>query len=158
MVTDVSKEYIQGVTRRYATGIKVIVIIIIALLLAWVISKIVRSFKKPANADYVPGGGELPASWSPAPITKDIFNVIDGVLVSTDTMQDVFGRFNQLTDNQMIAVYNKWNDEGYDEVKKYFLYPLGSLTNAIKDKIGYWAFGMNQKDLAVQNLERLHLN
>jgi len=157
MTTDVSATYINGLTARYRMGIKIVLIVFVLVLLTFLVLKFYRAFKKPANATYVTGGGAIPQGWDPKQLTTRIFDVIDGVLVGSGTMEDVFGDFNKLNDNQMIAVYNSWMDQGYNNVKKYFVTPLGTLTNAIKDKIGYFTIDMNQKDLAVKNLERLHL-
>lgn len=158
MEKDVSLGYIQDITARYRTGIRIVMILLVAILLTWIVLRFVRAFKKPANASYVEGGGVVPQGWDAQAITKKIFDVIDGVLVTVDTFQDVFGQFNALSDNQMIDVYNQWTKDGYNDVKKYFIYPLGSLTNAIKDKVGYTSFSdINQKDLAESNLERLKL-
>lgn len=148
---------ITEIGNRYKNLARLILILVIAALITYVVFRIVRAFKKPANATYVPGGGELPSGWDPTQMTDQLFDVIDGTLVLSGTMQDVFGDFNKLNDNQMISVYNKWNQEGYDEEKKYFVYPLGSLTKAIKDKVGYASIGVNQKTLAEINLDRLHL-
>lgn len=157
MTKDVSLEYINGMTARYRTGIRIAIFIVIAILLTWVVLKFVRLFKAPANASYVPGGGELPSGWDPKPITKDLFDMIDGTLEFSGTMQDTYAKFNRLNDNQMIDVYNTWNKEGYDKEKKYYLFPYGTLTNAIKEKVGYAWPGQNEKTLAEINLDRLRL-
>lgn len=155
---DISLGYINGMTSRYKTGIRIFIFLVIAALLTWVILKFVRAFKKPANASYVEGGGAIPDNWDPEQMTKKLFDIIDGTLVTVDTFQEGFGDFNKLSDNQMIAVYNQWTKDGFDKEKKYYMFPYGTLTNAIKDKVGYVQFsGQNQKDLAEANLDRLKL-
>ncbi len=157
-VKDISKQKIQDLTGRYRTGIRIVLLLAIALIITLVVLKIRKALRKPANATYVPGGGPIPVGWDPTALTDELFKTIDGTLVLTGTMQDVFEKFNALNDNQMIQVYNKWLDKNYDKEKKYYMFPYGTLTNAIIDKVGYGAFGMNQKDLAETNLKRLHLS
>lgn len=158
MVTkDVSLSALQSITDRYKAGIRIVLILIVAIILTLIILKIVRAFKKPANATYVPGGGSIPSGWDPTAITDDLFNMIDGTLEFAGTMQDIYKKFNDLNDNQMIEVYNKWLDKGYDKEKKYYVFPYGTLTKAIKEKVGYAWPGQNEKTLAEINLDRLHL-
>jgi len=148
---------ISDISERYKTWIKIVLILILAMILTFIVIKIIRGLKRPANATYVEGGGPIPVGWDAGPMTDNLFKIIDGTFVLTDTMQDAFGKFNELNDNQVIAVYNDWLDKKYDQAKKYFLFPYGTLTNAIKNKIGYIAFGTNEKQKAEDTLDRLHL-
>lgn len=156
-VKDQSLELIQTYTQRYRTAIRLVLILVVGILLIMLILKIVRLAKKPANATYVTGGGEIPSGWDPTAMTDELFNMIDGTLEFAGTMQEIYKKFNQLNDNQKVAVYNKWLDKDYDQVKKYFMFPLGTLTQAIKEKVGYAWPGQNEKTLAEINLDRLHL-
>lgn len=157
MITkDVSLAAVTDLTQRYRTAIRIVVILLIAILLTWVILKIVRAFKKPVNATYVPGGGTLPQGWDPKIITKKLFDAIDGTMNALD-LRDALHDFNTLNDNQIIDVYNTWNKEGYADEKKYYMFSYGSFSNALKDKVNLFTVAIPEKDVALANLERLHL-
>lgn len=158
-----TKEAISGVLAAgadfYKRNVRIIVIIALLILLTIVAVKVVRALKRPPNANYISGGGQLPDNWDPTPLTDDIFGVIDGTFVGSDHIDGVYARFNELNDNQMIAVYNKWLDKKYDQEKKYYIWPYGKLTTAVKNGPGYLVIGSapNQKDVMLANLRRLHL-
>lgn len=147
---------IQGFTDKYRLILKVVLIVVIAILISYIIYRIVRAFKKPVNATYVQGGGPIPIGWDPKIITTRLFDAIDGTMNVTD-WRDALRDFNNLNDNQIIGVYNQWIKDGHDTDKKYYLFPYGSLTAAIKDKGNILTFMVQEKDVALANLERLHL-
>lgn len=142
----------------YKRYIRIVLLLIVVILVAVIVFKIVRLAKRPSNAKYVEGA-PVPIGWSPGPLTKDIFDVIDGVFVSSNKIADTYSKFNELNNNQMIDVYNEWLDRKYDQEKKYYLFPYGSLTNAVKEGPGYMSIGAgpNQKDVMLANLKRLQL-
>ena len=135
--------------------IRIIFLVVFLILGIIIVSKIIRAVKRPPNAKYIPGGGELPAGWDPKEITVELFDVIDGGFTMPVTKEAAFKRFNDLNDNQMIAVYNKWIKDGYD--KKGTGSAHGSLYKAVKNEIGYPTFGGNQKDIMEANMIRLKL-
>jgi hypothetical protein len=132
------------------------IIIVAAGLITFVIIKIIRAVKKPANAGYIPGA-PVPTGWDPTTVTDALYHAIDGTFVSSNTKDDAYKAFNDLNDNQMIDVYNDWLKRYHDE-KAYYLWPYGTLTNAIKNKTGYISItGINNQDVALENLNRLKL-
>lgn len=138
-------------------GLKVAAIIIIGLLIIFLVYKIVIKLKKPANANYVSGGGALPQGWTPDAIVEDLHHAILDVMVMTGTKDDAFKEFNELNDNQMIAVYNKWNDK-YGSTTS-FLTKVGTLTKAMERVWSYGNIaGANQRDIMMNNLKRLQLS
>ncbi len=150
------QEQIQAIGQKYKGWFIFAIIVVAAALLTIIIIKIVRALKKPANATYVPGA-PLPAGWTPTKVTDDIFHAIDGTFVDSNTKDSAYKSFNELNDNQMIEVYNDWLKRYFKE-KKFYLYPYGTLTNAIKNKTGYISItGNNNQDIALGNLGRLKL-
>lgn len=141
----------------YKRNVRVLLLIMAILLLGFAVFKIVRAVKRPANAKYLPGGGPIPEGWDPSQITDDIFGVIDGTFVSSNTIDQVYRRFNELNDNQIVDVFNRWLDKKYDQEKKYYVWPYGPLGKAIEDGPGYLTTGDNQKVIALANLKRLKL-
>lgn len=146
------------ITDRAKKILSIVLIIIICALVLVVAVKVYRAFKKPVNAKYIEGGGALPSGWSPTAITDNLFNAIQGIFTLTGTKDDAYKAFNDLNDNQMISVYNDWGNR-YADKKSYMFFPMGSLTQAIKDETGYTVFGgVNQADLMIANLDRLKLS
>lgn len=149
-------EQIQAITTKYRGAFVFVIILIIAALIAFVVIKIVRALKKPTNASYV-ANAPVPVGWDPTATTDGIYRAIDGTFVSAGTQDDSYKAFNDINDNQMVSVYNDWLKRYYNN-KKFYLYPYGTLTNAIKNKWGYVSLtGTNQKDVAEGNLDRLQL-
>jgi hypothetical protein len=151
-----SPTVLQSVKDRLKGWAVFAIIIVIAAFLTFTAIKIVRAFKKPPNAKYVQSA-PIPVGWTPTKVTDDIYNAIDGTFVMSATKDAAYKAFNDLNDNQMIAVYNDWNDRYHDN-KAYYIWPYGSLTNAIKNKTGYVSIGgTNNQDVALANLNRLQL-
>lgn len=150
---------IEEMIQPFKRYIRWAILLLFVIFMAWLILKFIRMAKRPANATYVPGA-PVPIGWDPTSLTKELFDVIDGTLVSSARLSSAFSKFNELNDNQMIDVYNKWLEEKYDQEKKYFMFPYGSLTNAVKDKAGYISIGAgeNEQDVMLANLKRLHLD
>lgn len=140
------------IRKRILYGFLFLLILILGII---VTIKVVRALKKAPNAKYVPGGGAIPEGWIAKPVTDSIFNVIDGVFTLTNTKDEAYAKFNDLNDNQMIAVYNDWLAQDYDQKG----FPKhGTLTKALKDENTYNMMGgVNNMDLMISNLERLHL-
>ena len=133
----------------------ILLTILLAIILIYAVIKIYHLIKKPANARYIEGGGEIPSDFDLKGWTDAIFKVIHAG-EWTQTKDDVFGAFNTLNDNQMIAIYNDWN-ERYHDFKTFWLFPMGTLTQAVKDEFGYGIIGKNNRDIMIANLERLKL-
>lgn len=138
--------------------IKIVLIIVLSILILVVAFKAYRAFKKPVNAKYVAGGGTLPSGWTPTAITDNLYNVIAGIFTFTGAKDDAYKAFNSLNDNQMIAVYNDWLKR-YSDKKSYLFFPMGTLTQALKDETGYVSIGgENNADIMKSNLDRLKLS
>ena len=89
-----------------------------------------------------------PTFWNPAPLSNELFNVMDGLFTLSGTKNDVFLKFAQLPTNDMaVAVYNNFNQNfGGGE----------TLTQWINDEL--WTdVGGNGKDLALQRLSSIGL-
>lgn len=147
-----------SVTDKAKKILSIVLIIIISILVIVVAVKVYRAFKKPVNAKYVQGGGALPQGWTPTVITDNLFKAIQGIFTLTNTKDDAYKAFNALNDNQMISVYNDWQNR-YADKKSYWFFPMGSLTEALKDETGYVSFsGENNADIMKANLDRLKLS
>lgn len=148
----------EEITDKAKKILSIVLIIIICALIIVVSVKVYRAFKKPVNAKYIQGGGALPQGWTPTAITDNLYNAIQGVFTLTGTKDDAYKAFNSLNDNQMISVYNDWQNR-YADKKSYLFFPMGSLTQALKDETGYVTFvGENNADIMKANLERLKLS
>lgn len=148
---------VPGMADEAKKWLKIILVIIVAILLVVLAFKIYRALKKPVNAKYIKGGGSLPSGWTPNVITDTLFKAIEGIATWTSTKDDAYKKFNALNDNQMIAVYNDWNDR-YADKKSWFV-KFGTLTEALKDETDYQVFGdVNQMDIMIANLDRLKLS
>ena len=138
--------------------VRVILIIIIILFLIWFSANIYRILRRPPNAKYVSGGGTVPPDWNPKPITDDLFNVISGVFTLPETKQEAFKKFNALNDNQMIKVYNDWNDRYAQKGIILGMGSYGTLPTAIADEWNYSLMSEdNEMEIAKGNLKRLQL-
>ncbi|MES3019402.1 MAG: hypothetical protein V4721_16565 [Bacteroidota bacterium] len=138
--------------------IRVIILIIVILLLIWFGANIYRILRKPPNAHYISGGGEIPEGWTPTTITDDLFNVISGVFTLPKTKQLIFGQFNDLNDNQMIKVYNDWNDRYATRSIFLGMGSYGTLTTAATEEWNYSVIGAdNEAEIMKGNLKRLKL-
>jgi len=95
---------------------------------------------------YNPQGN--PTFWNPAPLSAELFNVMDGLFTFSGTKNDVFLKFAQLPTNDMaVAVYNHFN-QNYGDGE--------TLTQWIKDE--YWVdFLAEGKSLALAKLQALGL-
>ena len=89
-----------------------------------------------------------PTFWNPAPLSTELFEVMDGLFTLSGTKNDVFLKFAQLPTNDMaVAVYNNFNQNfGGGE----------TLTQWINDE--YWVdFLAEGKSLALAKLQALGL-
>ncbi len=137
--------------------LKIAFIIVLALLAALLVYKIIKALQKPANAKYIPGGGSLRDDWDPRLITEELYKVIEGISDLGITRNAAYAKFNALNDNERIDVYNYWLDKFADE-KSYYLFPMGSLTVAMKDEYDRTpASARNEYDIMIANLDRLKL-
>lgn len=92
-------------------NVKIAIAIILVIALLIVTGKIIRELKKPANANYVEGGGPVATNFNAAKYAKSMFDVIDGLFTSANSKNKAAEELMRLTDNELIAVYNYWNDE-----------------------------------------------
>lgn len=114
-------------------GVKIALAIVLALLLLLFIGWVVRKLRKPPNAAYLEGGGALPPGWSPKKYADRMFEVIDGVFTSANTKAEAAKELTELNDNQLIDVYNYWNDEY--STKTSLGEKFGTLPNAMKKEL-----------------------
>lgn len=137
---------------------KIAIYIVVGVVVLYIIYRIYKNFQAPVNAAYVPGA-PVPIGWTPTTITDNLYDVIQGVFTLTSTKDDQFNIFNALNDNQMIAVYNDWQNR-YANTKSYLFFTMGSLTQAVSgEQTCYVEFGSNAcpKDVLLANLHRLQL-
>lgn len=147
-------ENLSDTARKWLKRILIFVIALLLITLAW---KLYKALKKPANAKYIQGGGALPAGWDPAPLVEELRDNMEGL--STANQNDrVFAKFNALNDNQMISVYNKWNDDVFGVPITWGLYgSWGTLTQSVNEESSYVELGVNNRDVMLANLNRLKL-
>ena len=140
--------------------VRLAIFFVIAVILLLIIAYVYNKFKAPANAAYVAGGGQIPSGWTPTSITDGLYNVIDGIFTTDNTKENEYALFNQLNDNQMIAVYNDWQNR-YSTQKSYYLFTLGSLTQALAAETYPCTLniggGVCNYDIMTANLQRLKL-
>lgn len=90
----------------------------------------------------------LPTFWNPAPLSTELFDVMDGLFTLSGTKNDVFLKFAQLPTNDMaVAVYNHYNQNFGDGE---------TLTQWINDEYWYDYLG-DGKQLALAKLQALGL-
>ena len=89
-----------------------------------------------------------PTFWNPAPLSAELFDVMDGLFTLDGTKSSVFLKFAQLpTPDMAVAVYNHFNTN-YGEGE--------TLTQWINDEYYYNYFGTG-KSLALAKLQSLGL-
>jgi len=113
------------------TAVVFFTVIVIASLFIFFIGK--KEKKKNKNLLSGDIGGEIPEGWYPDDIASSLFDVIDGI-DSIEKKDIQATRAMMLNDNQLIMVYNFWN-ENYS-TKTSFGFEFGTLTQAIRDEIG----------------------
>jgi len=139
--------------------VKIFIILVILLILTWAGSWIYRLFKRPANASYIHGGGEVPEGWEPDAIAKEMFDACDDFFVLADTKNDAAKRIVELNDNQIIKLYNYWNEKYATKSAAFGIGMFGTLTAAMKAEENVPAFGtgVNYWDALLLRLDNLKL-
>lgn len=135
---------------------RIVLIIVVILLVLWAGANIYRLLRKPPNAHYVSAGGSLPDGWNKTQVTDDLFNAFSGV--SFWGKYNAMKQFDDLNDNQMIAVYNDWNDRYATKSIFLGMGSYGTLTNTLNGErflLGSDA-GM-EAVIMTDNLNRLQL-
>lgn len=135
---------------------RVVIIVIIILLLIWFSANIYRILKRPPNAHYISGGGSIPKGWDKAAVTNDLFSGFKGIDFTggENAMHD----FNQLNDNQMISVYNDWNDRYSQQSIFLGMGSYGTLTNTLnKESFPIGSNALREAQIMTANLKRLQL-
>ena len=56
-----------------------------------------------------------PISWDPEPLAKELYSVMEGILDTEAEQEGTFGKALALTDDQLTALYNRFNALYYDE-------------------------------------------
>jgi hypothetical protein len=87
-------------------------------------------------------------SWSPNAIVSDLFDALNGSFVMAATKEELFIRMLDLTDDQLTAVYNKFDKDHYDKDN-------GTMTQWIKDEFNV-SIG-SVRDELVRRLQNLRL-
>lgn len=118
------------VWKKIPRFIRIIIIILVALLITALILKIVAIVKKPPNANYITGGGEVRNNFNPAKYADAMYNVTGGIFTLANTKLEAAATLQDLSDNELIDVYNYWNKEY--STKTSWGEPFGSLTNTMK--------------------------
>ena len=89
-----------------------------------------------------------PTYWNPAPLSAELFDVMDGLFTLSGTKNDLFLKFAQLPTNDMVvAVYNHFN-QNYGDGE--------TLTQWINDEY-YYSYLEDGKSLALAKLQSLGL-
>lgn len=92
--------------------------------------------------------GYVPPQWYPDDITVQIYEALEGF--DSQTLKEAtWAKFNMLNDNQMIMVYNDFNDKYSD--KRSWGQKFGTMLQALKDE---WWNG-KEATKAIANMERL---
>lgn len=148
----------NAVWQKTPRFLKVIIIIIIALIIAAIIAKIIAIAKRPPNAKYIQGGGEVRNNFNPDKYAEVMYNAIGGWLTLANTKAEAAQQLFDLSDNELIAVYNKWNE--LYSTKTSYGQPYGTLTNSMKAEwnVPDISFGGTNYWFELQNrLDRLNL-
>lgn len=112
-----------------------------------------RKGKKAAGgyqANYPTGGNNIPPSWNPLPLVKELHDVMDSTFTFSGTKDEVWKKvLNLPTDDMIVSVYNVFNQNYSDENN-------GTLTQWIKDEWNY-DFISGVKENLLARLAKLNL-
>lgn len=155
-MTTEAAEKKENVWQLAPRPVKIAIIIVFILLLMWAAANIYRILRKPPNAHYIKGGGDVPDTWSPTALTDSLYHMISGIDlgISDEAMHE----FNGLNDNQMISVYNDWNNRYATKSIFLGMGSYGTLTNSLNGEsflIGSNA--LREAAIMLSNLKRLQL-
>jgi len=99
-------------------------VLLVILILVYFSGKKAGKSRAPKDKPLPTGGQGIPIvgidasgnqiAWSPDALAKELFDVLDGFDTS-GTQEPVFGAALSLTDDQLTAVYNRWNNLYYDK-------------------------------------------
>lgn len=136
----------------------ILIIIIIGLLLVFG-SWVYRKLRAPVNAAYIQGGDKIPEGWTPNDVAKKMFDAIDGFFVLANTKNNAAQKIAELNDNQIISVYNYWNEKYATKSAMMGIGMFGTLTQAMKDEWDVPAIGtgINYWDALLLRLGELKL-
>lgn len=149
----------HNVWKKIPRVVRIIIIIIIALLITWLIFKIVAMLRKPPNAKYITGGGEVRNNFNPAKYADEMYNATAGIFTLANTKLEAAEAMKDLSDNELIAVYNYWNDNY--STKTSYGQAFGSMTNTMKAETNVPFIvvgGSNGWSELINRLDRLNLN
>lgn len=83
------------------------------------------------KVNYPKGGEDIPASWSPEPLVKELHNAMDGLFTLSTTKDAAWKKLRDLpTDEMVIATYDVYN-------QRYFKDGKGTLVQWIDDEYYY---------------------
>ncbi len=94
--------------------IGVLVFLIVGVFVVLKIRDKLREKEERKKIDYVEGGGTIAAGFQPAVYADKMFDAMDGVFTTANTKAQAAYDLMQLTDNELIAVHNYWNEKLYD--------------------------------------------
>ena len=91
----------------YAVGGAVVLILALGLFLAgrWTKRQRIPKRRKLPN-----NGSGIPKGWSEEALVKETFDAFDGIFTNNAKKLTVIGKLLGLTDDQLVAVYNRFND------------------------------------------------
>ena len=103
------------------------------LVSAGIIFGVYQGAKKLFSPNFIrplrlPENKGIPAGWDALPLAKELYNVLKGVFTLPVTKTNVYNKLLVLTDAQLTAVYNEFNNQYYNEGS-------GTLTAWINDEL-----------------------
>ena len=137
--------------------LRIIIIIIVALLITFLILKVIAIAKRPPNANYITGGGEVKSNFDAAKYADLMYSVTGGIFTLANTKDEAAKELTNLTDNELVAVYNYWNKEY--STKTSWGSAFGTLTNTMKAEtnVPLISVGTSYWQPLIDRLDRLNL-
>lgn len=136
---------------KYKTVIGIVVSIIIIITVIYILGR--RSIKKQIPKDVelpsdTQAGGQT--NFNPGPFTDAVYEDITEIIGTRDSVpyQNLLG----LSNSQLVAVYNDWNQRYYSKVKQ-------TLTQAIADEMTIWNYSwVTVAGTLIERLKGLNCN
>lgn len=128
------------------------VIVILAIIVLWRVFKSVLNFLgiKADSNNYNPNnlpnnGSGIPKNWSPNALAAELWAAMDGIFNSTSTRNLAFAKLNALTNDQIVAVNDVYNN----------LYGKSDGMTLIQKIEGEWMPFSEEKTVALSKLRSL---
>lgn len=139
--------------KRAAWIIGIIFLIIVGIFAFVKIRAKIKEKEERKKISYIEGGGELRPNFNPGEHADKMFDVMDGVFTLADTKLTAACELMQLSDNEIIAVHNYWNQHLYDRNNETLYKMMKAELNTPAFVIG----GSNCWDQLMNRLSRLNL-